>query len=105
MPPLQFVFVPMLPSGFATNASLCRLPGTSVPRKPEPISNAFVAGMESIACASFASSLSKTGSPSPGGTPRTTQVTVPPMESLASFARRMRCGRGVSKCLLLERGR
>lgn len=92
-PPLQFVFVPIEPSVRFTNGSLCLLPGTSVPRKPEPISKAFVAGIESIACASVASSLSKTGSPSPEGTRRITQVTVPPIESDASFARRMRYGR------------
>lgn len=59
-------------------------PGTSQPPNPDPISNPLVAGMLSIACASLASSLSKQGSPSPTGTFRITQVTVPPMLSLLS---------------------
>ena len=89
MPPLQFVAVPTFPF-FSTNASLCLLPGISVPRKPEPISKPLVAGMESIACARAASSLSNTGSPRPVGTFLITHVTVPPMESCACFARIMR---------------
>lgn len=80
-PPLQLVDVPRLPSSRRTKRSLCLLPGTSVPRKPDPISNALVAGMDNIACPSLASNLSKTGSPSPAGTLRMTQVTVPPIES------------------------
>lgn len=68
------------------------LPGTSVPLKPEPTSKAFVAGIDIIACASFASNLSKTGSPRPDGTLRMTQVTVPPIESIASLARMIRYG-------------
>jgi len=40
-----------------------------------------------MACPRVASNLSNTGSPRPDGTLRMTQVTVPPMESLASFAR------------------
>ena len=43
-----------------------------------------VGGMDSMAWAREASSLSKHGSPSPAGRLRTTQVTVPPMESFAS---------------------
>ena len=89
-PPHQFVAVPSLPSAFRTNASLCLLPGTSVPRKPDPISKALVAGIESIAWASFASNLSKTGSPMPLGTFLMTQVTVPPIESWEFLARMMR---------------
>lgn len=42
-------------------ASLWREPGTSQPPKPEPISKPLVAGMESMAWASMASSLSKHG--------------------------------------------
>lgn len=64
--------------------SLWMEPGTSQPPKPEPISNPFVAGIESMAWASMASSLSKQGSPRPMGTFRITQVTVPPMLSSLS---------------------
>ena len=90
------MLVPNRPSGRRTNKSLCLLPGTSVPRNPDPISKAFVAGIDSIAWASIASNLSKTGSPSPGGTLRITQVIVPPIESCASFARMIRCARKAS---------
>ena len=48
--------------------------------KPEPTAKALVAGMLIMAWASVASSLSKTGSPSPGGQPRTTHLTTPPKE-------------------------
>ena len=80
-PPLQFVAVRSRPSSPQINGSLCLLPGTSVPLKPEPISKALVAGIDNIACARDASNLSKTGSPNPEGTFRITQVTVPPIES------------------------
>src|SRR5947209_78275 len=59
------------------------------PPNPVSISNPFVAGILSIAWASMASSLSKTGSPRPIGQLRTTQVTVPPMLSFASRKRSM----------------
>jgi hypothetical protein len=49
----------------------------------------LVAGSESIACASFASMRSKTGSPRAGGTPVQTVVSVPPIESFASLTCRM----------------
>ncbi len=52
----------------------------SVPLKPEPISNPFVAGMLIMALASSASSLSNTGAPSPGGQLRMTHSTTPPTE-------------------------
>lgn len=45
-----------------------------------PISKPFVAGIESMAWPSIASSLSKQGSPHPGGTPRITHETVPATE-------------------------
>lgn len=71
-------------AGVETNRSLCWEPGTSQPPKPDPISNPFVAGMLSMACASIASSLSKHGSPSPIGAFLITQVTVPPILSFRS---------------------
>lgn len=71
-------------AGAVVKASLCIEPGTAQPPKPLPMSKPLVAGIESIACASMASSLSKTGSPSPTGQLRTTQVTVPPMLSFWS---------------------
>ena len=61
-------------------------PRIQVAPKPEPISKPFDAGKLSIAFAKSASSLSKTGSPSPGGTPRTTQAIVPPNESPSARA-------------------
>ena len=61
-----------------------------VPAKPLPISKPFDAGSESSACARSASSLSKTGSPRPGGTPRATHSTTPPSES-------PRCARRVDR--------
>lgn len=66
------------------NGSLCTLPGMAHPPKPEPISKPFVDGIESMACASLASSLSKQGSPKPTGTLRRTQVMVPPILSCES---------------------
>ena len=71
-------------AGASMKGSLWIDPGTSQPPNPDPISNPFVAGMLSIAWASLASSLSKQGSPRPIGVLRITQVTVPPMLSLAS---------------------
>eukprot|EP00967_Tisochrysis_lutea_P104361 scaffold158378_cov27-Tisochrysis_lutea.AAC.2 len=53
----------------ATNGSLCVEPRITVPPKPEPISKPLVAGSDIMACANMASSRSKTGSPSPAGTP------------------------------------
>src|SRR5271169_3175966 len=89
-PPLLFVKVPYPPSSRFTYGSLCFDAGTSALANPLPISKPLVAGMESIACASLASSLSNVGSPSPGGQLRMTQVTVPPMESSEDFALRIR---------------
>ena len=57
-----------------------------VPANPDPISNPLVAGMESMALASWASILSNTGSPRPTGTLRQTQVMMPPRESLSVLA-------------------
>ncbi len=59
-------------------------PRMRLPAKPEPISKPLAAGRESIACASRASSLSKTGSPSPAGTLRQTQLMMPPTESCSA---------------------
>ena len=61
-----------------------------MPAKPLPISNPLAAGSDSIALARSASSLSNTGSPSPGGTPRATASTTPPSESPAFRASSMR---------------
>ncbi|KXT03694.1 hypothetical protein AC578_5129 [Pseudocercospora eumusae] len=73
--------------GRACPSPLGHLPAhrTSHPPNPLPISNPLVAGMLSIACASFASSLSKHGSPKPLGVFLMTQVTVPPMLSCLSL--------------------
>mmetsp|Transcript_8412 Transcript_8412/g.20939 ORF Transcript_8412/g.20939 Transcript_8412/m.20939 type:complete len:237 (+) Transcript_8412:397-1107(+) len=85
-PPLLLVVVTILPSSLISNMSLCFDPRCFVPAKPDPISNPFVAGMESMACASLASSLSKTGSPSPMGTLRITTQHTPPIESSSDRA-------------------
>ena len=50
-------------------ASLFALPRTVATAKPAPYSNAITAGSDSSALARSALSLSKTGSPRPGGTP------------------------------------
>mmetsp|Transcript_15343 Transcript_15343/g.52410 ORF Transcript_15343/g.52410 Transcript_15343/m.52410 type:complete len:202 (+) Transcript_15343:371-976(+) len=78
MPPLRLVFVRRLPPSSMKNSSLCSLPVSLVPSKPEPSSNALVAGRLSIACAKSASSLWNTGAPRPRGTLRSTHVTTPP---------------------------
>ena len=57
------------------------MPVMRVPAKPLPISKPFEAGSDISARARSASSLSKTGSPSPAGTPRATHSTTPPSES------------------------
>jgi len=88
-PPLQFVAVPRRPSGRAMNGSLCFEPGTSVPRKLSRSRRLSWRDGEHRVC-KHRFDLSKTGSPSPGGTLRRTQVIVPPMESCAAFARKMR---------------
>ena len=49
--------------------------------KPAPYSNAITAGSDSSALARSALSLSKTGSPSPAGTPVATSSQTPPIES------------------------
>lgn len=54
------------------------------------VGTALVAGRESIAWASLASSLSKQGSPSPAGTFVQTPISVPPMLSLQDLTSRMR---------------
>ena len=61
-------------------------PSPRVPSRPTallflPLSLTLLAGRLIMALASSASSLSKTGLPSPGGQPRTMQVTSPPHES------------------------
>jgi hypothetical protein len=45
-----------------------------VPANPEPISTPFTAGIDIIALARSASSLSNTGSPQPAGTPRAHEI-------------------------------
>ena len=74
----------------ARTGSLCSMPVMRVPAKPLPISKPFEAGSDSSARARSASSLSKTGSPSPAGTPRATHSTTPPSESPRARAASMR---------------
>ena len=65
MPPELLVAVCSRPSSVGRKASLCSLPFSRVPPKPEPISKPFVAGKDITALARSASSLSNTGMPSP----------------------------------------
>mmetsp|Transcript_46866 Transcript_46866/g.111599 ORF Transcript_46866/g.111599 Transcript_46866/m.111599 type:complete len:314 (+) Transcript_46866:301-1242(+) len=85
-PPEWLVVVTIRPSGMISNMSLWTEPRMRVPSKPEPIAKPFVAGIDIIACASFASSLSNTGSPIPIGQLRITTLTTPPMESSSARA-------------------
>ncbi len=64
-----------------TNKSLFWLPRAVATPKPAPYSNAITAGNDNSALARSAFSLSKTGSPQPGGTPVATISQTPPMES------------------------
>ena len=61
--------------------SLWREPNIRVPANPLPISKPFDAGMESIALPKSASNLSKTGLPSPAGSPSILHRITPPTES------------------------
>ncbi len=72
--------------------SLCCEPVIFVPANPDPISKPFADGIDNIACASSASSLSKHGSPNPTSTRRTTHLITPPVESLAALSATM-CAR------------
>ncbi len=64
-----------------TKGSLFSDPNSSAARKPAPISTPFTAPMDISPLARSASSLSKTGSPRPGGTPAAKTSTIPPTES------------------------
>ena len=76
---LPRVVAPPRPSG--KKASLWALPSMSAPRKPLPSSTPLAAGKLNKPRPSSASSLSKTGSPRPAGTPRATKRTTPPTVS------------------------
>mmetsp|Transcript_6980 Transcript_6980/g.15954 ORF Transcript_6980/g.15954 Transcript_6980/m.15954 type:complete len:312 (+) Transcript_6980:265-1200(+) len=84
-PPLWLVMVTIFPS-LMSNISLCADPRIRVPENPDPISNPLVAGIDIMACASLASSLSKHGSPRPMGQLRITMAHVPPTESSSARA-------------------
>ena len=81
IPPELLVAVCREPSVVGRKASLCSLPLSKVPAKPEPISKPLVAGSDITALARSASSLSNTGMPSPTGGLRTTHSITPPQES------------------------
>ena len=66
IPPERFVSVRMRPSS-VRKRSLCSDPRIMTESKPRPNSTPRVAGSDIIALAKSAVSLSKTGSPSPGG--------------------------------------
>ena len=62
-------------------ASLFWLPRAVATAKPAPYSKAVTAGSDNSALARSALSLSKTGSPSPAGTPTAINSLTPPIES------------------------
>ena len=84
IPPALFVSKTGIPFS-ACILSLFWLPVRSAAANPAPNSIPFTAPIESIAFASSASSLSKTGSPSPAGQPFITHSTIPP--ALSQFLR------------------
>ena len=79
-PPERLEAVRGRPSGPGVKGSLWSRPVMDTPAKPEPISKPLAAGSDRAALAKSASSLSNTGSPSPGGTLRATHSTIPPSE-------------------------
>ena len=82
MPPALFVRkLTFVLSSLERITSLFVLPVKSAASKPAPNSIPFTAPMLKTACAKTASSLSKTHSPSPAGTPLTVQAIIPPAES------------------------
>ncbi len=81
IPPVRLVANPC-----RVSSSLCSEPDISAALNPAPNSIPLVAPMERIALARSASSLSKTGSPRPAGTPVTRHSTTPPTLSPASLA-------------------
>ena len=80
-PPERLDAVRMPSPSSGLNGSLWARPVRRVPPNPLPISKPLAAGRDSMAPARAASSLSNTGSPRPGGTPRQTHSTTPPRES------------------------
>ena len=66
-------------------ASLLSKPVDCATAKPSPISKPFTAPIDIIALPKFASSLSKTGSPRPTGSPVTIHSHIPPAEFLFSI--------------------
>ena len=69
-----------------SKGSFIWLPVMVAALKPEPISTPLTAPIPIRAPARSQSSLSNTGSPRPGGTPRASISTIPPMLSLSSLA-------------------
>jgi hypothetical protein len=86
-PPARLVRVRIRPSSSRYSSSLWVEPRSRVPAKPEPSSKPFTAGIESMALARSASSLSNTGAPQPAGTPRIDARMTPPTESPSLRAR------------------
>ena len=84
MPPAWLLWKPSL-----VISSRFWLPRSATTSKPSPISTPFTALMLISAWAMSASRRSKTGSPSPAGTPLATTVTFAPMESPSFFSARI----------------
>ena len=97
IPPLWLLPFRKLPSkegeSFSSrkNASLFSEPRLLDTSMPSPISTDFTAPMDITAFAREASSLSKTGSPMPAGSPSTRHSTTPPAESPCSLKERIFC--------------
>jgi hypothetical protein len=81
MPPWRLEAVAIWPLASWTKGSLLALPRAVATAKPAPYSKATTAGNDSRPLAKSALSLSKTGSPQPGGTPVATSSQTPPIES------------------------
>ena len=86
IPPWRLVRVairtsPGAPSSARKKASLFSIPVSVAQPKPMPYSTPSTAGRLNSALPKSAFSLSKTGSPQPGGTPVATSSEMPPIES------------------------
>ncbi len=84
IPPAWLLVFVGRPSAMA-KPSLLAEPVAEATAHPSPISMALTAPILIIATARRASSLSKTGSPMPAGTPEMAHLTVEPMESFADM--------------------
>ena len=95
IPPCRFVRVrirrePVVSSRSLTNVSLLSVPRSNAHPNPTPYSTPNTAGKLKRAFPKSAFNLSKTGSPSPAGTPVATTSATPPTEFCSPRSRSMR---------------